>query len=217
MSKYLKKNIYYTALHESAQKISPSDEQCDRILQNVLSAASGEKKILFRDASEKVRRMAAFRLIETVRSAVLSGPGVAVVAAGLLLVISITRTLPNEITVISDAPRPMAELPTDVYGRYTVDPTEPVSIPDSGAEDADIPTVSQFGVDDSCLYIYLDDEGSGVDWNSVYAEDAAKNRIMPLKVDAEAGMAVFGLPTGDLTLHVADLAGNSAVSAIRVL
>lgn len=61
------------------------------------------------------------------------------------------------------------------------------------------------------LYAKVRDEGSGVDFDSLYCDGEGVERIEPEYIDPNNGMAVFRLPKKSVSLHLRDLAGNRGV------
>ena len=58
------------------------------------------------------------------------------------------------------------------------------------------------------VYVTLEDDLSGVDFNSIYAIDADGNRIRPERVDPKHRQVAFALPTQSITLFIPDHKGN---------
>lgn len=213
MNNQTARRSYTAELKESAKAIAPSQKQCDRILQAVLGAVD-EKKITYQDAANQVERMSAFRVVHGIKDAVASRAGVAVVAAGLLLAVSLTQLLSGQTTIISNTPVPLTQGIPGITASYTVDSTRPISI--VVGSDVDIPFMENYLVESDWISVYFSDEGSGVDWSSITAVDPLGNQVEPIEVDSVGGMVRFTLPEEDLILYVDDLAGNRAQSAIHV-
>ena len=58
------------------------------------------------------------------------------------------------------------------------------------------------------IYLYFEDELSGVDFENVYALDEDGKRIAPLSCDADTGCIEFASPETMINVFIPDLAGN---------
>lgn len=77
------------------------------------------------------------------------------------------------------------------------------------AVDAEPPTVREDELRDGEMYIYLADDGSGVDWGSVKVSDAATGRALDgLDVNEAEDFIRFPFPDAPARVSVADNSGN---------
>ena len=58
------------------------------------------------------------------------------------------------------------------------------------------------------VYLYISDEETGVDYDSIYAKDAGNETILPISYDSEAGFVVFESPDSTVNVHIPDMVGN---------
>ncbi len=58
------------------------------------------------------------------------------------------------------------------------------------------------------FYLYVDDNISGVDYETVYAQGADSKKIMPIQIDEKKGMIVFKYPSESINIFISDMAGN---------
>lgn len=82
--------------------------------------------------------------------------------------------------------------------------------------DEAIPALERHAVEGDAIVLFFSDQGSGVEWEAIYATDASGAHIRPLEVDPSTGRVVFAMPTADMNVHVRDLAGNQAICPIHL-
>lgn len=58
------------------------------------------------------------------------------------------------------------------------------------------------------VYLYLEDEGSGINYEEVYAMETEGERIEPLSCDEETGCIEFAFPETSMNVYIPDKAGN---------
>lgn len=58
------------------------------------------------------------------------------------------------------------------------------------------------------LYLYLEDEESGIYYEGIYAEDRSGNRSVPLSYDPETGCVEFPCPSAAMNVFIPDRTGN---------
>ena len=74
--------------------------------------------------------------------------------------------------------------------------------------DNNSPLLSKSEKTDTELLLYVTDDGLGVDYNAVYAENNYGETILPLRYDEEQGLIVFARPEEDMSIFVPDKKGN---------
>ena len=74
--------------------------------------------------------------------------------------------------------------------------------------DIEAPSVASHSRSGSYIYIYLEDDISGVDWDSIKALDASGKEVKPAKIDSDAGYVAFNYPTSAENIYISDKAGN---------
>lgn len=77
-----------------------------------------------------------------------------------------------------------------------------------GAVDTENPELVSSEVVDGKANLYLKDTGSGIDYDTIYALDAAGNRVYPLSVDKEKGLVIFDYPETEIHVYISDKAEN---------
>ena len=65
------------------------------------------------------------------------------------------------------------------------------------------------------VYLYVKDEGIGVDYDGVYAENAAGERIRPAETDPDTGTVVFPYPEEGWDVYIPDHIGNILHLALK--
>lgn len=58
------------------------------------------------------------------------------------------------------------------------------------------------------VYLYLEDEGSGIDYEAVYAMEAEGERVEPLSYDEKTGCIEFAFPESSMNVYIPDRSGN---------
>ena len=74
--------------------------------------------------------------------------------------------------------------------------------------DKDPPVVVTSSEEDGCINIFVSDDGTGVDWDGIYALDTASNKITPASYDKKSGRVSFTKPTNTINIYVPDKSGN---------
>lgn len=75
--------------------------------------------------------------------------------------------------------------------------------------DKTAPTVCSNRNADGKIYIYLEDDISGVDYSKIYAKDDSGSTVLPYSVSDESGLVVFKYPSSSINIFVPDKAGNT--------
>ena len=65
------------------------------------------------------------------------------------------------------------------------------------------------------VYLYVKDEGIGVDYDGVYASNAAGIRILPTETDPATGTIVFPYPEEGWDVYIPDHIGNTLHLAVK--
>ena len=76
-------------------------------------------------------------------------------------------------------------------------------------KDTTPPSLVKSATIDSSVYLYIKDEDSGIDYSSIYGQDANGNRIEPRSYNSKDGYVVFGYPESKTKLYVSDKDGNT--------
>ncbi|MCF0141361.1 MAG: hypothetical protein HUJ78_05010 [Mogibacterium sp.] len=58
------------------------------------------------------------------------------------------------------------------------------------------------------FFLYLKDDSSGVDYESIYCMDASENKTTPISYNEETGEVVFSFPANSVNIFISDKAGN---------
>lgn len=74
--------------------------------------------------------------------------------------------------------------------------------------DTTAPSFISSQVSNKSVYLYVSDSESGIDYESIYAKDAAGDIISPVSYDVEDGLVVFESPASSINVHIPDMAGN---------
>ncbi|MGI6766254.1 MAG: hypothetical protein ACOX4R_03430 [Lentihominibacter sp.] len=74
--------------------------------------------------------------------------------------------------------------------------------------DRDVPEVVSDYVRDGYVYIYLKDEGSGIDYAKIYAKSQDGDKFKPDKIDSKAGYIVFKYPGSSINIFIPDKSEN---------
>lgn len=77
------------------------------------------------------------------------------------------------------------------------------------AVDETAPKLISGDMDDAAVYLQVQDEGSGVDYENIYGVTASGDLILPEKTDSEQGSVVFGIPGERWDIYVPDKRGNA--------
>lgn len=75
--------------------------------------------------------------------------------------------------------------------------------------DKQAPTISSSKKSDDRIYIYLEDNLSGVDYANIYAKSTSGKTIKPESFNEEKSLVVFTYPSGSINIFVPDKAGNT--------
>lgn len=75
--------------------------------------------------------------------------------------------------------------------------------------DKQAPTISTSKKSGGKIYIYLEDNLSGVDYNNIYAKTTSNKTIDPESFNEEKSMVVFTYPSESINIFVPDKAGNT--------
>lgn len=74
--------------------------------------------------------------------------------------------------------------------------------------DLDSPTAAGCQKEGSLIYLYLSDDLSGIDYDSLQAVTLTGNTVTPVSVDPLTGCIVFSDPEETMNIYICDLAGN---------
>lgn len=74
--------------------------------------------------------------------------------------------------------------------------------------DLDIPYLVSSKSAKGKAYLYVKDDGSGVDYGSIYATSADGSRVFPLSVSEKKGLIVFDAPASEMDVYIPDKAEN---------
>lgn len=74
--------------------------------------------------------------------------------------------------------------------------------------DLNAPTVVSSNVDNEQVYLYVSDEGSGVDYEHIEAVQTDGTVIKPSSFDKKSGCIVFSYPEDSLNIYIPDFAKN---------
>lgn len=75
--------------------------------------------------------------------------------------------------------------------------------------DTEPPAVVTSNEKDGKIYIYLEDNITGVDYDKIYAMSAAGNTVLPVSCNVESNLVVFNYPKSSLNIFIPDKAGNT--------
>ena len=65
------------------------------------------------------------------------------------------------------------------------------------------------------VYLYVEDEGIGVDYDGVYAANAAGTRVLPIETNPDTGTIVFPYPDEGWDVYIPDHIGNTLHLALK--
>lgn len=82
--------------------------------------------------------------------------------------------------------------------------------------DRDVPNVVSDETKNGMIYIYLEDEGSGVAWQKIYAKKSDGTEFKPDKYDADAGWIAFKYPKESINIFVPDKSENILQLALTI-
>ncbi|MBQ7678188.1 MAG: hypothetical protein IJT32_08135 [Lachnospiraceae bacterium] len=74
--------------------------------------------------------------------------------------------------------------------------------------DRSVPVLKDNFVKEGKVILYVDDEGSSVDYQKIFALDAGNNRVDPISTMAIIGEVIFPYPDTFLNVYIPDRAGN---------
>lgn len=196
------------ALKKSSQTINLPDLKHNEILKIVAAATGLPETVSYEQGVEMVEKMT--RTVPRRNWKVVTGAGVAVLAAALLLVVSVGPAFnpADPTTQIADAGVPLA---AGVESGYTVDVVEFDKVADPSME---LPAFSGFETDDNYIYLYFEFDSGSDAWQAIYAVDSTGNRIEPVLVDAEQGLVQFELPSEQIQVYFDDNEGTVAKTTI---
>ena len=58
------------------------------------------------------------------------------------------------------------------------------------------------------LYLYLEDEGLGIDWKEIYAETDSGAIVEPIEISEDKSVVVFAFPEENMNIYITDLKDN---------
>jgi 2-polyprenyl-3-methyl-5-hydroxy-6-metoxy-1,4-benzoquinol methylase len=79
-----------------------------------------------------------------------------------------------------------------------------------------VPKVVNDVVKDDLIYLYLKDEGSGVDYKKITAQDMNQNSIEPVKYDADEDWVAFRYPEKSINISIPDKSDNVLQLALTI-
>lgn len=74
--------------------------------------------------------------------------------------------------------------------------------------DCEAPTVVIETYSDDCIRLYVTDELSGVNYETVYGIDENGNKVEPLSMDPETGIIIFPYHKAVIDVYISDMVGN---------
>lgn len=77
------------------------------------------------------------------------------------------------------------------------------------------PAFTGSDVIDGMVYLYVEDDGIGVDYDGVYAANAAGTRVLPTETDPDTGTIVFPYPDEGWDVYIPDHIGNTLHLALK--
>ena len=92
---------------------------------------------------------------------------------------------------------------TAVNRQTTVKTVEVTAVDEAG------PKLISSDMDDTSVYLRMEDEGSGVDFENVYGITASGEVFFPEETDSVRGLITFGIPSEKCDIYVPDLRGNA--------
>lgn len=78
------------------------------------------------------------------------------------------------------------------------------------------PKLLSGGEEDGLVYLYVRDDGIGVDYSGVYALTASGRMVFPRKTVPEENCVVFEYPSETLDVYIPDYIGNTLHLALRI-
>jgi hypothetical protein len=98
-------------------------------------------------------------------------------------------------------------------GEMTVDVTlisrqykeETISVTDV---DETIPEVTDKYMKDGMVHLFVKDDGSGIDYDSIYAITDSSETVLPSTIDKDTGEVTFPKPDGSYNVYISDNNGN---------
>lgn len=82
--------------------------------------------------------------------------------------------------------------------------------------DRTAPAIVSHKTKNGYVYLYIKDEGTGVDYDSVYAVTASGDTVLPAKHSEDKGYIAFRYPKESLNIYVSDKAGNRLTLLVTV-
>lgn len=74
--------------------------------------------------------------------------------------------------------------------------------------DTTAPHITSHKTENDIVYIYVDDDGSGIDYDKVYGMSASGDTVQPLDYSGKGKYVAFAYPEESLTVYIPDMAGN---------
>lgn len=84
------------------------------------------------------------------------------------------------------------------------------------AADSETPVLLSTNTDESFVYLYLSDTGSGIDYENITAIGENQETIQPESTDKSTGCVTFPYPNGVMNIYIPDFAGNKLQLVIRI-
>lgn len=82
--------------------------------------------------------------------------------------------------------------------------------------DREVPEVVSDELSDGFVYLHLKDEGSGIDYKKIYAQNAEGESFKPDKYNEEAGWIAFKYPESSINIFISDKAENVLQLALTI-
>ncbi len=82
--------------------------------------------------------------------------------------------------------------------------------------DTAAPVLVSDGYADGNLNLYVEDEGLGIDYESIHALNANGERISPVFISEEAGLVSFAYPKETINIYIPDKVGNTLQLAVML-
>lgn len=204
---------YCKKLHRDLSAISPSDEQCDRMLRNVLSATAQTGGDASYTEVMKGLRMTAAKERRHRRVAV--GTGAAVVAMGLSIALVMgLRLWPGGQMQLVDEPVPLSDRAEEALPRYLVEVSTTDGMPAKNRPDL---ALRGLRCEDGLLYFYFENNADDTAWQALSATSGDLGEISSQPVPAAPHMVRFACPDSGLDILVEDARGERVVVSIRLL
>lgn len=99
---------------------------------------------------------------------------------------------------------------TCVNNQYTTDTIHVSTI------DREVPQVVKDSVRDGYIYIYVKDEGSGIDYGKIYAQNSDGDKFKPDKIDKKEGYIAFKYPKSSINIFIPDKSENQLQLALTL-